>query len=316
MMMDLSVIIVSWNAKEYLQKCLESLIPETMTHVTEIIVVDNASTDGSPEMVKERFPHVKLICNDANLGFAKANNIGIKQSKGKYICLINSDVVVLRGCIDRMLDYMNQHLEIGMLGPKILNPDRTLQPSCMGFPTIWNVFCRALALDTLFPRSRLFGGRLMTFWPHNNVCRVEVLNGCFWMVRREALNKVGLLDENFFMYGEDIDWCKRFHDAGWMVVFFPDAQVIHYGGGSSSNAPVRFYLEMQRADLQYWKKHHSRPAWIGYLLITLLYQIVRISGQTVIYILKPSKRRQANLKIKRSVACIQWFLRMNDSKLS
>lgn len=306
--MDLSIIIVSWNAREYLLKCLESVILETADHLTEIIVVDNASTDGSPEMVKEYFPDVKLICNDANYGFAKANNIGIKQSSGRYLCFINSDIIVLKGSIDRMVVYIRQHPEVGMLGPKTLNPDRTLQPSCMGFPTLWNIFCRALALDSLFPESKLFGGRLMAFWPHDTIRTAEVLNGCFWMVRRDALDQVGLLDEYFFFYGEDIDWCKRFREVGWKVVFFPDAEAIHYGGGSSSNAPIRFYLEMQRADLQYWKKHHSKPSAIAYVLITLLHQTVRVLGQIIIYIIKPSKRIQAKYKIRRSLACIRWLL--------
>lgn len=214
-MMDLSFIVVSWNAKEILSKCLQSLTRETSHLYSEIIVVDNASTDGSPELVREQFPHVKLICNDANLGFAKANNIGIKQSTGRYLFLVNSDVIILEGCIDSMCTYMDQHLGIGVLGPKILSPDGMVQRSTMEFPTLWNCFCRALALDSIFRSSKLFGGQLMTYWSHDTIRNVEVINGCLWMVRREALRKVGLLDEDFFFCGEDIDWCKRFVDAGW-----------------------------------------------------------------------------------------------------
>ena len=228
-MVNISIIIPSWNAKKYLQTCIESTIRETQNYKTEIIVVDNASTDGSVELVKEQFQHVKLICNDANLGFATANNIGIKNSSGKYIFLINSDVKVLNGTIGLMLAYMNEHPEIGMLGPQILDSNGNIQRSCMGFPTLWNTFCRALALDTLFPKSKLFGGYMMTFWPHDSIRDVNVINGCFWMVKREALDEVGLLDERFFIYAEDKDWCKRFWDAGWKVVYFPEAKAIHYG---------------------------------------------------------------------------------------
>lgn len=305
--MDLSVVIVNWNTKEILSECLQSLTLDTSLQMAEIILVDNASSDGSPVMVKERFPHVKLICNDQNLGFAKANNIGIRLSTGRYICLVNSDVIVLKDCFNSMLAYMDEHPEIGMLGPKILNPDRTLQPSCMGFPTLWNMFCRALALDKLFPGSKLFGGRLMNFWAHDTVSSAEVLNGCFLMVRREALEQVGLLDENFFFYGEDIDWCKRFHDAGWNVMFSPSAEAIHYGGASSSSAPIRFYIEMQRADLQYWKKHHGMPSWILYVSISCLHHALRFIGQSVSYVFLPSQREKTLPKIKRSLASVRWL---------
>lgn len=306
--MGLSFIIVSWNTKALLLECLESLFRETENHHWEIIVVDNASTDGSPELVRQRFPEVKLIRNDTNLGFAKANNIGVMQSTGRYIFLINSDVKILQGCIDHMCVFADQHPEIGMLGPKILNPDGTLQPSCMGFPTLRNAFCRALALDTLFPKSQLFGRRLMTFWAHDKVRSVDMLNGCFWMVRRHALNQVGLLDENFFIYGEDIDWCKRFRQAGWQVVFFPGAEAVHYGGASSSNAPIRFYIEMQRANLQYWAKHHSRLAQMAFLLTMWLHEFVRIAGRLFLYLIKPSKRTQTTFKIQLSLACLRWLL--------
>ncbi len=312
--MDLSIIIVSWNTKEVLSKCLRSLTLDTSPYNAEIILVDNASSDGTPNMVMERFPHIKLICNNQNLGFAKANNIGIRLSTGKYICLINSDVIVLRDCLSSMLAYMDKNPEIGMLGPKILNPDGTLQPSCMGFPTLWNIFCRALALDTLFPRSELFGKRLNKFWGHDEVKSVEILNGCFWMVRRESLEQVGFLDEDFFFYGEDIDWCKRFNDAEWDVVFIPFAEAIHYGGASSLNSPIRFYIEMQQADLQYWKKHHTVPSWIMYILISYVHHALRFIGKSVSYIFLPTQRDKNLLKIKRSLASIRWLFQSSYYK--
>lgn len=313
-MVNISIIIPSWNAKKYLQTCIESTIRETQNYKTEIIVVDNASTDGSVELVKEQFQHVKLICNDANLGFATANNIGIKNSSGKYIFLINSDVKVLNGTIGRMLAYMNEHPEIGMLGPQILDSNGNIQRSCMGFPTLWNTSCRALALDTLFPKSKLFGGYMMTFWPHDSIRDVNVINGCFWMVKREALDEVGLLDERFFIYAEDKDWCKRFWDAGWKVVYFPEAKAIHYGGASSSNAPIKFHIEMQKANLQYWQKHHNQIAQSAYLLITGLHHIIRFFGEIILYIIRPSKRTYIAHKIKRSLASIQWLLGFDFEK--
>lgn len=308
-MIDLSIIIVSWNAKKYLKKCVDSIVNETGQYVKEIIVVDNASTDGSAELIRENYKQVTLICNDANLGFAKANNIGIKQSRGRYVLFINSDVEVLGGCIEKMVPYMEQHPQIGMLGPQILDASGNIQRSCMGFPTLWNTFCRALALDSNFPVVKLFGGSLMTFWQHNTIRDVDVINGCFWMVRREAWTQVGLLDERFFIYAEDKDWCKRFWDAGWKVVYYPLAQSVHFGGASSSQAPIRFSLEMHRANLQFWRKHHGRPAQAGFLFITGLHHLIRLTGGMMLYMIKPGKRTSTALKIKRSAACIQWICR-------
>lgn len=299
-MLDLSIVIVSWNAKAYLLECLRSLKSEANSCQAEIMVVDNASTDGSVEAVQEEFPNVKLVATKANLGFAKANNIGIKQSAGKYICLVNSDVKVLPGCLAAMVDHVNRHSNVGLLGPKVFNPDFTLQRSCWKFPTLWNSLSRALGVDTLFPG--------LTFFPHHKTGVVEVLSGCFLMARREALDQVGLLDENFFMYAEDIDWCKRFGDAGWQAVYLPTATIIHFGGGSSSQAPVKFYIEQQRANLQYWKKHHHRLALAGFFLISLFYQVIRTLRAIALYGLKPSHRQETRIKLKRSLACAGWLL--------
>ncbi len=303
-MLDLSIIIVSWNAKTYLLECLRALKGEVDSSRAEIIIVDNASTDDSVEAVREEFSHVKLVANTTNLGFAKANNIGIRQSAGKYVCLINSDVKVLQGCLAAMLAYLDQHPNVGLLGPKVFNPDFTLQRSCWKFPTLGNSLGRALGLDTIFPH--------LTFFPHDTTGAVEVLSGCFLMARREALDQVGLLDENFFMYAEDVDWCKRFRDAGWQAAYLPTATIIHFGGGSSSQAPVKFYIEQQRANLQYWKKHHQRPALAGFFFISLFYQVMRTLRAIVLFGLKPSHRQETKMKLKRSLACAGWLLQHTE----
>jgi GT2 family glycosyltransferase len=206
----------------------------------EVIVVDNASSDGSPEAVRANYPAVQLICNSGNDGFARGNNIGIRASQGEYLFLVNSDVVVSDGCFEKLLRYMDGHPEIGMLGPRILGSDGKVQRNCMGFPSLWNTLCRAVALDTLFPQSQLFGSHFLTFWNFDDTRPVDVINGCFWVLKRSAVDEVGLLDERFFMYGEDVDWCKRFRQKGWKVVFFGEAEALHYGGASSANAPIKF----------------------------------------------------------------------------
>jgi len=315
-MIDLSIIIVSWNAREFLSKCLWSLKTSMTDYYTEIIVVDNASTDGSQELVRDQFPRVNLICNDTNLGFAKAINIGVSHCRGKYVCLINSDVEVLEDCFVRMIAYMEHHPEVGMLGPQIIDPNGNIQRSCMGFPTLWNTFCRALALDSLFPKVKLFGGYLMTYWEHNTMRNVDVINGCFWMIKREALDQVGLLDEQFFIYAEDLDWCKRFTMADWEIVYFPMAEALHYGGASSSNAPVRFYIEMQKANLKFWRKHYGRFSYSVYYAINVLHHFLRVLGYSIHSVLLPQKSKDGSYKILRSISSIKVLLGVNKDRLS
>ena len=308
--MELSVIIVNWNSGNYLIECLNSLMGEVNQAQTEIIVVDNASSDGSVDIVEKRFPGVVTIRNSSNLGFAKANNIGIRQSQGEYLCLINSDVVVRKGCIKQMLAFMDQHRAIGMLGPKILNPDLTLQPSCREFPSLWNSLCRSLALDSLFRKSRVFGRQFMSFWTFDSVRRVDILSGCFWLLRREAVDQIGLLDETFFIYSEDQDWCKRFWKSGWEVVYFPQAQAIHYGEGSSSREPIRFFVEMQRANLQYWRKHHTSVELVFFYLLSLVHHLIRLSAASAMYVVQPSKRQRTLLAVKRSLYSTRFLLHL------
>jgi GT2 family glycosyltransferase len=303
-----SAVIVSWNAKQYLEECLYSLNADVCEFPMEIIVVDNASNDGSLEMVQEKFPHVKLIKNAENLGFGKANNIGIQESSGDYIALINSDVHVLSNCITRLVEYCEAHPDTGMVGPFIIGRDGKQQRSCRGFPGVWNMFCRALALDKILPRCKWVGGYFLTFWDHHTCSPVDILSGCFWLVRKKALDDVGLLDEAFFMYGEDMDWCRRFWKKGWPIVFMPDAEAIHYGGVSSSNAPIRFFIEKQRADLQYWKKHHSWIAVKSFFVISCLHHVLRIIGYLIALCLGREKQQISLYKMGRGIACLKWML--------
>lgn len=303
-----SVVIVSWNARQYLKQCLESLSARACRFPMEVLVVDNDSSDGSADMVEKDYPNCRLLRNETNLGFAKANNIGIKASTGRYVCLVNSDVRVLPDCITKLVDYCEAHAEVGMAGPRILGGDGKLQRSCRGFPTLWNMFCRSLALDSLFPSCRLFGGYLMPYWEHDTLEAVDILSGCFWIVRREALPKVGLLDEKFFMYGEDMDWCKRFRAGDWRIAFVPEAEAIHYGGASSANAPIRFFIEKQRADLQYWAKHHGCMARHCFFLISCLHHALRVLAYTCACYAARSRAEERRFKVRRSLRCLRWLL--------
>lgn len=305
---DLSVVIVNWNTRELLLQCLRSITAQTGVYRSQIIVVDNASGDGSVEAVRNEFPEVTLMVNEQNLGFAKANNLGLRECTGRYVFLINSDVVLRDRCFPSLYEYMEQHPEIGVLGPRILNGDLTLQESCKEFPTLWNSMCRALALDTAFPQCRLFSSQLMRYWSHDDIRPVDILSGCFWMVRRQALEAVGPLDERFFMYAEDKDWCKRFWKARWSVVYYPRAEAIHLAAASSSRDPIRFYLEMNRANLRYWRKHYGWFQRFAIRGIMLLHDSLRILGAGLICLLRPSCRKSALLKLRRSIALTKLLL--------
>ena len=302
-----SIVIVVWNAKAYVIECLTSLREYCGNIYREVIVVDNASTDGTPEVIAEKFPEFKLIRNSENLGFSKANNIGISHCRGEFVCLVNSDVRFTSDCISTMRTYLERHPEVAMLGPKMLSgDDNRVYRSTLRFPTVWNTFCRAIGLDVAFPKSRLFGGFLMTDFDHQTTTPVEVLVGWFWMVRWIAIERVGMMDTRFFMYGEDIDWCYRFHESGLGVVFYAEAEAFHYGGASSAASPARFYLEQSRANWQYFRKHHGFLAQIGFLAAITCHHAIRALGFACTYLYSPSHRPEIERKLKKSLMCLQW----------
>lgn len=294
-MPEVSIIIVSWNAREYLIGCLMSLYAEDLPWA-EIIAVDNGSSDGSLEAVEELFPEVRLIRSDENLGFAKANNIGIMASSGRYVCLMNSDVVVLGNCLETLKARMDSDPSAGLVCPKVLNPDMTLQPTCRRFPSIKGALLSAIGLDS------------MNYMPHDSVMEAEAVSGCFMLARRTAIDRTGLLDERFFFYAEDKDWCRRIKNSGWKIIYLPEAKAVHYGGSSSSAAPVRFYIELHKANLKYWRKHHGSARAAVYLAIVMLHQALRIGSAAVVFALVPGRRTSEASKVKRSAACLRWLL--------
>jgi GT2 family glycosyltransferase len=312
--MDVSVIVVSWNAKAYLEECLQSLIEPPPSRSMEIIVVDNASIDGSPEMVEARFPQVKLIRSGENLGFARANNLAIRESSGKYISLVNSDAKVLPGCLDRLADYLDENPRAGNVGPRVLNPDLTMQSTCRRFPGIWNNFCTATGLATAFRSNRFFSGEHMFFFPHDRVMEVDVLVGCFWMLRREVVNQVGLLDESFFMYGEDVDWCRRCWNGGWKVVFVPTGLAIHHRGGSSASQPVRLAVTQQASIIHYWQKHHGPIDLFAIQSIFFFHYGFRYLFGLASRLLRMSKSVQSDLRMSVSSACLKALLSRSPSR--
>ena len=302
-MLDLSIVIVSWNTRELVRQCLASIDVAQGQLTVATFVVDNASSDGTQEMVQMEFPGVRLLRNHTNVGFARANNSAMRLASGKYVCLINSDVTVSSGCLQKLFAFMEQNPSVGMLGPGMLTPGGDLGCSCMRRPTLRISLVQALGLGSVFKRLSLHIENLKSTGAQD----VDVLNGWFWMVKRSALNDVGLLDDRYFMYGEDIDWCHRFWSRNWRVVYLPDARAIHYGGGSSSHAPVKYYIEMQRANIQYWRRYHSLTSLVAYRSIVLLHQILRLLGYSAVYAIRPVARPEISVKIRRSAASLRWL---------
>ncbi|MFH1684379.1 MAG: glycosyltransferase family 2 protein [Candidatus Margulisiibacteriota bacterium] len=231
-MLDLSIIIVSWNVKDLLRECLSSIFANKEDINIEVFVADNASKDDSCEMVKKEFPQVKLIQNKNNLGFPRANNRAIREATGKYIFVLNPDTIVEPHSLKIMLQFMEENQKCGALGPRLLNPDGTLQLSCRSFPTLKTQFYTALFLDVLFPKSKLFGKYLMSHWKHNEVLEVDQPMGAAILFRKKTLDQIGLFDENIFVFFDEVDLCYRVKKAGWKIFFTPKANIIHYGGQS------------------------------------------------------------------------------------
>ena len=309
---DISVIILSWNDWKHLEECLKSLSNRAQSRTVEIIVVDNASTDGSPENVEALFPNVRLIKNKENLGFARGNNMGVKAGQGKYVCLLNSDIKVGNGCLEVLANYLDQYPDIGIIGPRILNDDMTHQSSCRAFPNLWNNFCSATGMAGAFRRSKLFSGEHMFYFKGDRILDVDVLVGCFWMARREAINEFGLLDEGFFMYAEDVDWCKRCRNAGWRVVFFPQAQAIHYRGGSSTKQdPVWVAVTQQRSILRYWRKHHGAFGCFNVACLICIHKIIRLAAASIGRLVQPSRRKENGIRIRVFRACLRSLFSKN-----
>ncbi len=307
-MTTVSVIIVSYNARGFLLDCLRSLYNEATRAQLEVIVVDNASTDGSVDAVRADYPQVVLVENDGNVGFARANNQAIAIAQGQVLALVNSDVELRPGAIDALLDVLDREPAAGLLGPRVLNRDGSLQPSCTREPTYLSVFAENMFLHRLLPGVGAVAPLKMNDWAHDEERPVDGVTGCFWFARRAAVDEVGPLDERFFFYAEDTDWCKRFRAAGWQVRFCPGAEIYHYGGGSSQAAPTRYYIERRRANLKYWRKHHGQAGVLWYAFCTFLGQSLRAVGWAALWVSQPRRRAENRALLARSLATLRFVL--------
>jgi GT2 family glycosyltransferase len=265
-----SVIIVNWNTKEHLRRCLQSLTQHSAPRTPhfEIIVVDNASVDGSAETVRREFPHVRLLVNDRNLGYAVANNQGAKIAKGCYLLLLNPDTVVPSEAIARLVEFAESHPDVGIVAPKLVYPDGSLQPSVRSFPTPMALLFSALRLDRVFPQSRIFGRYRMTWFRYDQVIEVDQPMASALLVRKEAWERIGGMDETMPIFFNDVDLCWRLKKAGWRIYFLPDAVIVHHHGASTRLLGIGKALATHEGLLRFHDKHFRplMPAPLYWLL--------------------------------------------------
>jgi GT2 family glycosyltransferase len=254
-MIDLSIVILNWNVCDLLDRCLDSLRSDHCS--LEIIVVDNASRDDSVAMVHAKYPQVTVIANTENRGFTGGNNQGIEASHGRHVMVLNPDTEVLGDALDRLVAYLDAYPDVGALGPQLLNPDRSIQSSRRRFPTLAIAFFESTWLQGIAPK-RILTHYYMDDVPATATHEVDWLNGACTVFRREVLDRVGVYDaQNFFMYSEELDLCRRVKEAGWKIVYLPQAQVVHYVGKSSDQVVAARHIYFQTSKVHYFRKWHG-----------------------------------------------------------
>ncbi len=291
---DLSIIIVSWNVADLLRDCLRSIDEGHDELDLEVIVVDSASSDNSVAMIREEFPWVDLLACEENVGFPRGNNLGLARANGRYLLLLNPDTVVLDDALPKMMAYMQENPEVGVLGGQLLNADGTIQSSKRRFPTLTTAFFESTWLENVTPKGvleRYYAQDL----PDDAINDVDWVMGACMLVPRQVVAEVGGLDEAYFMYSEELDWCRRIKDSGRRVVYYPEAKIIHYMGQSSEQAVVARHINFQRAKLRYFRKYNGRFPALAlrvYLLLNYGWQMVVEAGKGLLGHKRPLRRRR------------------------
>ena len=295
-----SIVIVNWNTRALLRDCLVSIAAETRAP-HEIIVIDNASRDGSAQMVADEFPDAVLIANSDNKGFAGANNQGLRIASGDHVLLLNPDTIVLDGAIDKMLDWLSRHPDVGCVGCQVLEGPGVIQRTCFADPSALNLAIVELGLMRLADRIPLFGRPWYSDWDRTTEREVDVVSGMFMLVPRAVLDKVGPLDDAFFVYAEEADWCRRIRKAGWRCVFAPVAQIVHLDGGSKSTAQIRsrMYVQMQKSHMIYVRKHGGLPAYLAAKAMFMASALLRLGVFGLVALRRgdPDSRARVRLSI-------------------
>jgi GT2 family glycosyltransferase len=304
---DVSILIVSFNTRAVLRECLESIERESAGLHVEISIVDNHSSDGSPEMIEASFPQVRLIRSSVNLGFGAANNAALEGCSGRYIVLLNSDAFLCPGSLRLAVRHMDENPRAGLGGGRLVGRDFSWQPSARMFPGILSDLSVMTGLASRFPKSRIFGFFDRTWADQSLASEVDWVPGAFSIIRADLLERIGFFDPAFFLYSEEVDLCRRIKSAGYQVWYWPDITVIHIGGESSrqvkslemSSTGAQLVLWRMRSTLLYYRKHHGAKAWLAKMTELALYHLTALRNS-----LSRDPRRVARAKEYRNLALL------------
>ena len=301
--MQVSIIIVNWNTRELLADCIQSIYASPPEGKYDIWVVDNFSSDGSSAMIRENYPSIKLIENDKNLGFARANNQALRRSQGEYVLLLNPDTVVKSNAISKLIHFLDNNPDAGIAGPRLINPDGTLQISAFPFPTLFREFWRMFHLDSVYCLSNY----PMNNWNQDQARDVDTLLGACMLIRRDAINQSGLFDEKYFIYSEEVDLCIRLNRSGWRLYWVPRAVVVHHGGKSTQQVSEEMFLRLYEGKVLLFRKHHSKLSVFVYKLILFAATLTRLVLTPIALVEEPAKRDE-HLSLSNSYRRLFWLL--------
>ncbi len=292
MIIDLSIVVVSWNTAQLLKQCLDSIYANPPDCTFDIWVVDNASSDESVAMVRSDFPDAHLITNRENVGFAGANNQALELCQGSFVLLLNPDTVVKPQALNQLIRFLRNNEQVGGAGPRLLNGDGSFQPSCYPFPTVMREFWRLFYLDSVIP----YGTYNFSSWDQRTPQDVDSIQGACLLLRKEVLDQVGLFDESYFLYSEEIDLCYRIKRAGWRLVWLPEAAIIHLGGQSSKQVARRSFLNLYQGKVMFFRKHYGLIRAFFYRCVLLAATLARLILLPFVW-LEPQDRRQVHLRL-------------------
>lgn len=283
---ELSIIIVNWNTCDFLRRCLRSIHANPPACSFETIVVDNASADGSSEMVRQEFPDAVLIANSENLKYAEGNNVGIKASSGNFVLLLNPDTEVKPGMIDTLLEVTRANPNCGALSCRLIGHDGVVQSSCRSFPDPWGVLFEYTRLSRLFPKSRIFGSYRMTYFDYEHEAEVDQPMASCFLIPRKAIEDVGVFDTDFPIFFNEVDWCFRAKEKGWKIIFTPKAEILHLGGASTRQVKPEMIRESHRSLRLFYEKHYKarifRPIyWLIVAAISINSNLASRRGSSV-----------------------------------
>lgn len=307
-MVRVSVIVVNWNTRDLLERCLQSAYDAAAPGLDlEVVVVDNASQDGSAQMVSERFPEASLIARPTNLGFARANNLAMRRATGSYFLLLNPDAELQNGALSTLIRYAEEHPDAGVVGPRLLNSDGSSQSSRRRFPTLATAFIESTVIQRWMPDHPVLRRYYVLDREDGNVQETDWLVGACLLVRASAVAEVGFLDEGYFMYSEETDWCRRFARVGWKTVYHPEARVIHHGGQSADQDLFHRHVRFQYSKCRYLEKHHGGIVAQA-LRVHLLGNYLFLLAEDTLKLLLPRKREMRLRRVSTLARVVAWML--------